>query len=71
MPRAYPVVHSKFEFTATPIMSDGSGGATLYLRELFENYNNAVSYLEDADLIDAARQARAHIEQELASHWTK
>jgi hypothetical protein len=60
------------EFTATPVMSDGSAGATLYLRGLFEAYHSAASWLEDAYLVEAARQARAENERQIeASRWAK
>ncbi len=60
------------EFTATPVMSDGSDGATLHLRGLYEAYHNAVSYLEDADLVEAARQARIDNERQIEAHrWAK
>ena len=57
-------------FAATPVMSDGGNGPTLHLRAMFENYHNAVSWIEDADLVEAARQARAQVEAEVeASRW--
>jgi hypothetical protein len=37
------------DFTATPIMSDGSNGPVLFLRALFEAYHNAATWMEDAD----------------------
>ena len=60
------------EFSMTPVTSDGSNGATLYLRELFEAYHNAVSYLEDADLVEAARESRQAAEAEAErAHWAR
>lgn len=60
------------EFTATPVMSDGGAGATLYLRGLFESYHNAVSHLEDADLVEAARESRAESDRQAErSRWTR
>jgi hypothetical protein len=55
------------DFAATPVMSDGHDGATLYLRGMFESYNNAVSWIEDADLVEAARRSRAELEAEAAA----
>jgi hypothetical protein len=39
---------------------------------LFESYHNATSWVEDADLVEAAHQARAQLEAETeASRWAK
>jgi hypothetical protein len=58
------------DFTAVPVMSDGSNGPALFLRAMFEAYHNAATWIEDADLVEAARQARAQVEAEVeASRW--
>jgi hypothetical protein len=59
-------------FTIQAILSDGTMGPMIALRSLFEAYHNAVSWIEDADLVEAARQSRARNEQEAeARHWAR
>jgi hypothetical protein len=40
-------------FTAAPILSDGSNGATLRLRALFDSFNDQVNAEDDAAEADA------------------
>ncbi len=59
-------------FTAAPILSDGSNGATLRLRPLFESFNDQINADDDAAEADAARAQRAEIERDAeASRWAK
>jgi hypothetical protein len=59
-------------FSAAPILSDGSNGATLRLRPLYEAYDDQVDAGEAAAEADAARASRAEAEREAeASRWAK
>ena len=52
-------------FSVTAILADGSTGPMIALRSLFEAYHSAVSWIEDADLTEAARASRAQTEAEV------
>jgi hypothetical protein len=54
-------------FTAAPILSDGSNAATLRLRPFFEAYDDAVDASEAAAEIDADRAQRAEVERQAAN----
>ena len=57
-------------FTIQAILSDGSTGPMIALRSLFEAYHNATSWLEDADIVQAAHEARQAAEDAAeASRW--
>jgi hypothetical protein len=59
-------------FTVTPIFGDGSSGAALSLLGLFQSYDQAVSDIEDRDIVSAAADSRARAEEEVeARHWSK
>ena len=51
-------------FSITPRYSNGSTGVPVSLLALFQAYHNAVSHLEDADLVEAARVSRAQADAE-------
>jgi hypothetical protein len=51
-------------FSLQAILSDGSTGPMIALRPLFESYHNAVSWVEDADLVEAARLSRLENERQ-------
>ena len=52
-------------FTATPILSDGTTGATLRLRPLFEAFADALNDADAAEEADAARASRDAVEREV------
>ena len=57
-------------FTVQAILGDGSVGPMIALRSLFESYHAATSWIEDADLVQAAHESRQAAEQEAeASRW--
>ena len=60
-------------FTVQAILADGSTGPMIALRSLFESYHNATSWVEDADLVEAARESRAQTdaEAEAAARWER
>ena len=59
-------------FTVQAVMSDGSTGPMIALRSLFESYHAATSWVEDADLVEAARASRAQADAEAeAARWTR
>jgi hypothetical protein len=59
-------------FTVQALLSDGSTGPMIALRSLFEAYHNATSWIEDADIVQAAHQARVENERQIeASRWAK
>jgi len=58
-------------FTIQAILSDGSTGPMISLRSLFESYHNAVSWVEDADLVEAARASRAATQAEVHNGWSR
>ncbi len=59
-------------FTISAILSDGSAGPMIALRSLFEAYHNATSWLEDADIVQAAHEARIENERQIEAHrWAK
>jgi hypothetical protein len=59
-------------FIATPVFGDGSTGAPLNLLPLFQSYDQAVSQIEDHDLVEAAHEARVENERQIeASRWAK
>jgi hypothetical protein len=63
-------VLSDDDFSVVPVLSDGSNGPTLYLRGMFEAYANAVEWVEDIALVEAAHRSREQIEAETeASRW--
>ena len=51
-------------FTAAPILADGSTGATLRLRPLFESFNDQINADDDAREADAAASSRAASERQ-------
>jgi hypothetical protein len=53
-------------FSATPILSDGSNGAVLRLRGMFEAYNEQVDASDASAQADADRARRDQVEQEVA-----
>jgi hypothetical protein len=57
-------------FTVQALLSDGSTGPMIALRSLFEAYHNATSWIEDADIVQAAHQARVENERQIeARRW--
>ena len=59
-------------FTVTAVLADGSTGPMIALRSLFESYHNATSWIEDADLVEAAHESRQAAEQSAeASRWAR
>jgi hypothetical protein len=52
-------------FAVTPCHSDSTRGVPLNLLGLFQAYDNAVSELEDRDLVDAAQASRDALEAEV------
>jgi hypothetical protein len=59
-------------FIATPVFGDGSTGAPLNLLPLFQSYDQAVSQIEDHDLVEAAHEARVENERQIEAHrWAK
>lgn len=59
-------------FTVMPVFGDGTSGAALSLLELFQAYDRAVSWREDADLVTDAADAREAAKREAeASCWAK
>ena len=58
-------------FAIQAILADGSIGPMIALRSLFESYHAATSWVEDADLVEAARASRAQAdaEAEAAARW--
>jgi hypothetical protein len=59
-------------FTIQAILSDGSAGPMIALRSLFESYHSATSWIEDADIVQAAHEARVENERQIeASCWAK
>jgi hypothetical protein len=59
-------------FVVTPIFGDGSSGAALNLLGLFQSYDQAVSDIEDRDIVQAAHEARVENERQIdASRWAK
>jgi hypothetical protein len=57
-------------FTVQALLSDGTTGPMIALRSLFEAYHNATSWIEDADIVQAAHEARVENERQIeASHW--
>jgi hypothetical protein len=57
-------------FTVQALLSDGSTGPMIALRSLFEAYHNATSWIEDADIVQAAHEARVENERQIeASRW--
>jgi hypothetical protein len=51
-------------FVVTPIFGDGTSGAALNLLSLFQSYDQAVSDIEDRDIVSAAAASRAEAERE-------
>lgn len=65
------VVHAN-TFEVQPLLSNGTRGAILPLRPLFETFNEAILALDEAAELDAAASARAEAEREAeAAHWAK
>ena len=59
-------------FEIVPVFSNGEKGPPIALLALFQAYDGAVSEIEDADLVEAARASRAATEAETeASRWAK
>ena len=58
-------------FTVRAILGDGSVGPMIALRSLFESYHSAVEWLEDADIVEAARQSRAANEAAAENVWSR
>jgi hypothetical protein len=57
-------------FTVQALLSDGTTGPMIALRSLFEAYHNATSWIEDADIVQAAHEARVENERQIeASRW--
>jgi hypothetical protein len=52
-------------FAATPIMSDGSNGATLHCRGMFEEFNEQINAADADAERDAARASRDAVEREV------
>jgi hypothetical protein len=59
-------------FTVMPVFGDGTSGAALSLLELFQAYDRAVSWREEADLVTDAADAPEAAKREVeASCWAK
>ena len=71
-PRLATWIVDEDRFTVTPILGDGSSGASLSLLGLFESYDRAVSQIDDHDLVHAAQEARLAAKAETEhARWTK
>jgi hypothetical protein len=51
--------------------SNGEFGPPLNLLSLFQAYNNATSWIEDADLEQAAQASRAAMQAETENGWSR
>jgi hypothetical protein len=58
-------------FEVVPRYSNGEAGPPIALLALFQAFHDATSWLEDADLEQAAQNARAVVEREVADHWAR
>jgi hypothetical protein len=65
-------------FEVIPVFSTGERGPPINLLSLFQSYHSATEWLEDADLEQAAEQARAETERQAEAvrqgrpaHWTR
>jgi hypothetical protein len=57
-------------FEIVPRFSNGESGPPLNLLSLFQAYNNATSWIEDADLEQAAQASRAAMQAETENGWS-
>jgi hypothetical protein len=63
---------SEADFSAMPVMTDGSNGPTLYLRAMFESYDAAAALTDDLEQADADAAVRAERQAKAeASRWAK
>jgi hypothetical protein len=58
-------------FENVPRFSNGESGPPLNLLSLFQAYNNATSWIEDADLEQAAQASRAAMQAETENDWSR
>ena len=54
-----------------PRFSNGESGPPLNLSNLFQAYNNATSWIEGADLEQAAQALRAAMQAETENGWSR